>query len=47
MWSEAEEMGFEQFYTEVKRMKSLFERPDYEFGPGLKSEVTNGYSWEN
>lgn len=45
MWSQAGDKGFEQFYSEVKTIQPLFERLGYEFGPGLRSEVSNTYSW--
>jgi len=46
MWSQTNDMSFEQFYGNVKMLKPFFEKLNYKFGPGLKSEVPSNYSWE-
>ena len=46
MWSRSEPESFEQFYQKVKDKKEWFEKQGYMFGPGLKSEVTDDFSWD-
>lgn len=46
MWSRSEPESFELFYQKVKDKKEWFEKQGYMFGPGLKSEVTDDFSWD-
>jgi N-acetyl-beta-hexosaminidase len=46
MWSQADNRGFALFYSDVKQLKPIFEGLHYAFGPGLRSEVSDTYSWE-
>ena len=46
MWNRSEPESFELFYQKVKDKKEWFEKQGYMFGPGLKSEVTDDFSWD-
>jgi N-acetyl-beta-hexosaminidase len=46
MWHKGGLMPFASFYKIVQDKKSGFEKLGYEFGPGLRSEVPDGYKWD-
>ncbi|WP_316788984.1 beta-N-acetylhexosaminidase [Pedobacter frigoris] len=45
MWHKGEALPFDQFYNNVQKIRSNFEKKRYQFGPGLKSEVQTDYQW--
>lgn len=46
MWNRNEPESFETFYQKVKKKKKWFEKQGYIFGPGLKEEITDDFSWD-
>lgn len=46
MWYRGKDVPFAEFQQRVQGLKPWFESQGYSFGPGLRSEVPVGYSWE-
>ncbi len=46
MWYQGEPLPFEQFYHLIQQRKPWFELQGYFFGPALREEVAEDYSWE-
>ncbi len=46
MWYGGESLPFEQFYQLIQQRKAWFEQRGYTFGPALRKEVAEDYSWE-
>ncbi len=46
MWYTGNEQSFEMMKNKIEKLKPWFENKGYEFGPGLKSEVPEGYKWD-
>lgn len=46
MWYSGNKIPFPEFYRQVKTLQPYFEKLQYEFGPGLRSEVDSTYKWD-
>lgn len=46
MWSSGERLPFEKFYQKVQENYALLDLMDVDYGPALREEVPEGYSWD-
>ena len=46
MWYSGSKIPFQEFYNQVKVVQPYFEELQYEFGPGLRSEIDSTYKWD-
>ena len=46
MWSTGNRLGFDDFYTMVKSKYKLLELINIDYGPALKEDVPENFSWE-